>query len=89
MSATVYHVRANQNADKCARYSNTLLVSLNNRVYFRKNQPPEHGDSVHLPLSDQVRATALSSLRFAVSEPEPEVSKGVVLPLYIIPDQGT
>ena len=64
-------------------------MSLNNRIYFRENQPPEHGDSVHLPVSDRVHAIALSSLSFAVSEPEPEVSKGVVLPLYNIPDQGS
>jgi hypothetical protein len=77
-----------QNTDKCARYSNTLLVSLNNRIYFREHQPPRHGDSVHLPVSDR-QATALSSLNFAESEPQPQLSKGVILPLYIIPDQGT
>ncbi|KAH9038282.1 hypothetical protein EDB84DRAFT_1097363 [Lactarius hengduanensis] len=26
-------------------YSNTLLVSLNNRIYFREHKPPGHGDS--------------------------------------------
>jgi hypothetical protein len=87
---------ASQNAEKCARYSNTLLVSLNNRIYFREHQLPEHGDSVHipvhLPVSDRQRrqATALSSLRFAESEPQPQSSKpeAVILPLYIIPDHG-
>ncbi|KAH8984017.1 hypothetical protein EDB92DRAFT_1951079 [Lactarius akahatsu] len=48
-------------------YSNTLLVSLNNRIYFREHKPPGHGDSACLTVSDRVRATALSSgsLRFA------------------------
>jgi hypothetical protein len=79
---------ASQNAEKCDRYSNTLLVSLNNRIYFREHQLPEHGDSVHLPVSDR-QAIALSSLSFAESEPQPQSSKVVILPLYTIPDQGT
>ncbi|KAH9048681.1 hypothetical protein EDB83DRAFT_1433123 [Lactarius deliciosus] len=51
-------------------YSNTLLVSLNNRIYFREHKPPGHGDSACLTVSDRVHATALSSgsLRFAVPE---------------------
>jgi hypothetical protein len=74
-----------QGTDKCARYSNTLLVSLNNRIYFREHQPPGHGDSGHLPVTDR-QANALSSLDFAESEPQPQSSKGVILLLYIIPD---
>ncbi|KAH8998281.1 hypothetical protein EDB86DRAFT_828495 [Lactarius hatsudake] len=49
-------------------YSNTLLVSLNNRIYFREHKPPGHGDSAFLTVADGVRATALSSPRFAVLE---------------------
>ncbi|KAI9457790.1 hypothetical protein BJY52DRAFT_455361 [Lactarius psammicola] len=52
-------------------YSNTLLVSLNNRIYFREHQLPEHGNSASLMVSDGVRATALSLPRFAVPEPQP------------------
>ncbi|KAH9066146.1 hypothetical protein EDB87DRAFT_1589120 [Lactarius vividus] len=52
-------------------YSNTLLVSLNNRIYFREHLSPEHGDSPHPMISDRVRPTALSSLNFAVLEPRP------------------
>ncbi|KAH9066189.1 hypothetical protein EDB87DRAFT_694071 [Lactarius vividus] len=37
-------------------YSNTLLVSLNNRIYFRDHKPPEHGDSAFLTITDGVRA---------------------------------
>ncbi|KAH8984046.1 hypothetical protein EDB92DRAFT_2036814 [Lactarius akahatsu] len=51
-------------------YSNTLLVSLNNRIYFREHKPPGHGDSAFLTVTDGVRATALSSSRFAVPEPQ-------------------
>ena len=77
-----------QNADKCVRYSNTLLVSLNNRIYFREHQPSGHGDSIHIPVSDR-QATALSSLNFAESESQPQSSKLVTLPLHTISDQGT
>ncbi|KAI9445947.1 hypothetical protein H4582DRAFT_517421 [Lactarius indigo] len=53
-------------------YSNTLLVSLNNRIYFRDHQPPEQGDTPHLTtVSDRVHATALSPIRFAPPEPRP------------------
>ncbi|KAH9019124.1 hypothetical protein EDB85DRAFT_583913 [Lactarius pseudohatsudake] len=51
-------------------YSNTLLVSINNRIYFREHKPPGHGDSAFLMVTDGVRATALSSPRFAVPEPQ-------------------
>ncbi|KAH9019122.1 hypothetical protein EDB85DRAFT_2154020 [Lactarius pseudohatsudake] len=51
-------------------YSNTLLVSLNNRIYFREHGPPGHGDSAFFTVTDGVRATALSSPRFAVLEPQ-------------------
>ncbi|KAH8978635.1 hypothetical protein EDB92DRAFT_1987280 [Lactarius akahatsu] len=51
-------------------YSNTLLVSLNNRIYFREHKLPGHGDSAFLTVTDGVRATALPSPRFAVPEPQ-------------------
>ncbi|KAH9171429.1 hypothetical protein EDB89DRAFT_2243421 [Lactarius sanguifluus] len=70
--------------DKCVRYSNTLLVSLNNRIYFREHQPPEHGDSTSLTVSDGVRATALSSLRFAVTEPQSRTPTSDNFQLYTI-----
>ncbi|KAH9032007.1 hypothetical protein EDB85DRAFT_2237929 [Lactarius pseudohatsudake] len=37
-------------------YSNTLLVSLNNRIYFREHKPPGHGDSAFFVVTDGVRA---------------------------------
>ncbi|KAI9451312.1 hypothetical protein BJY52DRAFT_120707 [Lactarius psammicola] len=52
-------------------YSNTLLVSFNNRIYFRGHQLPGNGDSTHLTVSGRVRATALPSLSFTVLEPHP------------------
>ncbi|KAI9457787.1 hypothetical protein BJY52DRAFT_1212427 [Lactarius psammicola] len=55
-------------------YSNTLLVSLNNRIYFRDHKSTEHGDNV--VVSDGVRATALSLPRFAVPAPQPRTPTG-------------
>ncbi|KAI9445949.1 hypothetical protein H4582DRAFT_2069312 [Lactarius indigo] len=59
-------------------YSNTLLVSLNNRIYFREHKPPGHGDSAYLTVSNRVRATALSSGSpcFAIPESQSRTSRG-------------
>ncbi|KAH9066143.1 hypothetical protein EDB87DRAFT_689181 [Lactarius vividus] len=50
-------------------YSNTLLVSLNNRIYFRDHQLSERGNNASIPDSDQLRATATTSLHFAETRP--------------------
>ncbi len=47
-------------------------MSFNNRIYFREHQPPEHGDSAYLTVSDRVRTTALSPHCFAIPEPQPQ-----------------
>jgi len=58
-------------------YSNTLLVSLNNRIYFREHELPQrHGDSAYLKTSNPVRAAVQSSLRFAVPEEQPQTTIG-------------
>ncbi|KAI9467404.1 hypothetical protein BJY52DRAFT_1350084 [Lactarius psammicola] len=57
-------------------YSNTLLVSLNNRIYFRDHKPPGHGDSAYLGVSERVHATTLSLPRFIVPEPQPRTPRG-------------
>lgn len=62
--------RARQTTDRCVRYANTLLVNLNNRIYFRDHQPPGVGDSADFMPSDRVCATAQTSLRFAIPEPD-------------------
>ncbi|KAN0128016.1 hypothetical protein V8E53_014193 [Lactarius tabidus] len=62
-------------------YSNTLLVSLNNRIYFREHQPPGNGDCTCLAVSDRVRAPEMSSLNFVVPEPQTQASKDVIFPL--------
>jgi len=64
------------------------MLSLNNRIYFREHQPPEHGDSVQLPVSERIRPTALSSLRFTIPEPQTEASKVVVFPPHPISRPG-
>ncbi|KAI9445942.1 hypothetical protein H4582DRAFT_2093716 [Lactarius indigo] len=46
-------------------YSNTLFVSLNNRIYFRDHQSSECSDSASVLDFDPVRATAATSLHFA------------------------
>ncbi|KAH9170410.1 hypothetical protein EDB89DRAFT_1302700 [Lactarius sanguifluus] len=70
-------------------YSNTLLVSLNNRIYFREHKPPGHGDSACLTVSDRVRATVLSSgsLRFAIPESQSRTPTGDDSQLYTISTQ--
>ena len=80
---------ASQNSYKRVRYSNTLLVSLNNRIYFREHRLPEHGYSAFLAVSDRVRALAVSSLSFAVPESQTQAPKGAILPLDPISQPGT
>ncbi|KAH9019676.1 hypothetical protein EDB85DRAFT_2153568 [Lactarius pseudohatsudake] len=55
-------------------YSNTLLVSLNNRIYLRDRRLPEHGDSAG-PVPDGARAIAETPLHFAKPEPQPRALK--------------
>ncbi|KAH9041362.1 hypothetical protein EDB85DRAFT_2286330 [Lactarius pseudohatsudake] len=42
-------------------YSNTLLVSLNNRIYFREHQSSGRGNNAGLSVSKKIRATAVTS----------------------------
>ncbi|KAH9077842.1 hypothetical protein EDB83DRAFT_1523341 [Lactarius deliciosus] len=58
-------------------YSNTLLVSLNNRIYVRDHQSPEHAT----PVPDGART--VTELRFAISEPQPR-ALGITFPRSII-----
>ena len=53
---------------KSSRYSNTLLVSLNNRIYFR-DHPGSCVDSGHVVESDQARRSAVASLHFSTQGP--------------------
>jgi hypothetical protein len=77
-----------QDSYKRVRYSNTLLVSLNNRIYFREHRLPEHAYSACLAVSDLVRAPVVSSLSFAVPESQTQVPKGVIFPLGPISQPG-
>ena len=50
-------------AHESSRYTNTLLVSLNNRIYFRDHPSPGvHVDTSHF---DQGHRSAMTSLHFA------------------------
>lgn len=56
-------------------YSNTLLVTLNNRIYFRDHPPPGHGDSARIPKSGPGPfVTMLTSLGFARAGPQFQAS---------------
>jgi hypothetical protein len=62
-SHTLYTLK--QIADECIRYSNTLLMSLNNRIYSRENQSSHNAG---LMVSDRVLATAATTIHFAETE---------------------
>ncbi|KAI9445944.1 hypothetical protein H4582DRAFT_2069308 [Lactarius indigo] len=66
-------------------YSNTLLVSLNNRIYFREHELPGHGDCAYLTVSDRVRAAVPTPPFFAVHEPRLQESKVSCDSSYPIP----
>jgi len=55
-------------------YSNTLLVTLNNRIYFRDHPPPGHGDSARIAESVGFLATMMTSLGFARAQPRSQPS---------------
>ena len=81
---------ASRSADECGRYSNTLLVNLNNRIYFREHDPPGLGDSACLTVSNRIRAMALSSLNLrVVPEPQTQAPKGVIFPLNPLSQPGS
>ncbi|KAH9030292.1 hypothetical protein EDB84DRAFT_1562589 [Lactarius hengduanensis] len=65
-------------------YSNTLLVSLNNRIYFREHQSSGRGNSADLPVSKRVRVPAVTLPSFAVAKLPPQAQKGGTFPLYAI-----
>ncbi|KAH9044166.1 hypothetical protein EDB84DRAFT_1636373 [Lactarius hengduanensis] len=64
-------------------YSNTLLVSLNNRIYLRDHQSPEHEESASPHVLDGARAT-VTTLRVAIPEPRPRALGGIS-PRSVIP----
>ena len=70
-----YSLVANQIDDECLRYSNTLLVSLNNRIYFRDQAAGSSGgaDSLRLTATSRVRASGLGSIPFATGRGEAEL----------------
>src|SRR6266404_6914483 len=53
-----------QNANIYVRYANTLLVSLNNRIYFRERRPVT-ANSTFFAIPDRVHGTVLTSPSFA------------------------
>ncbi|KAH9071035.1 hypothetical protein EDB83DRAFT_2517615 [Lactarius deliciosus] len=70
-------------------YSNTLLASLNNRIYFRDRRSSVHGISASLPVSKRVRAATITSPgSAAIPGPQPQESKGDIFPLYSISRPG-
>ena len=63
-------------------------MSLNNRIYFREHQSPGNGNSASLSVFKRIRATAVTSPRSAVPEPQPQASKGDTFPLYSVSRPG-
>ncbi|KAI9444140.1 hypothetical protein H4582DRAFT_2071717 [Lactarius indigo] len=56
-------------------YSNTFLVSLNNRIYLRDHQSPEREDSACPPVPDRARAVTETPFHFVRPEPQPRILK--------------
>ena len=54
-----------QVADECIRYSNTLLMSINNRIYFHDHQSSCNAGRV---VSDRVLAATATTIHFAETE---------------------
>ncbi|KAI9449488.1 hypothetical protein BJY52DRAFT_1176330 [Lactarius psammicola] len=71
-------------------YSNTLLVSLNNRIYFREHRSSGlgHSNSAGLQVSRGLCAIAATSPCSAVPVSQPQVSEGDIFPLYSISRLG-
>ncbi|KAH9077833.1 hypothetical protein EDB83DRAFT_2548801 [Lactarius deliciosus] len=67
------------------QYSNTLLVSLNNRIYLRDYPSPEYEGSASPPVPDGAHATTVTTLRFAIPEPQPRRALSVIFPRSTIP----
>ncbi|KAH9041349.1 hypothetical protein EDB85DRAFT_1474066 [Lactarius pseudohatsudake] len=65
-------------------YSNTLLVSLNNRIYFREHQSSGRGNNAGLSVFKKIHSTAVTSPCSAGPESQSQASKGDTFPLYSI-----
>jgi hypothetical protein len=65
-------------------YSNTLLVSLNNRIYLRDHQLPEHGDSGSPASPAGARLTTMPPLEFTLPEPQPRAIMNRIFPRFIV-----
>ncbi|KAH8979195.1 hypothetical protein EDB83DRAFT_2537372 [Lactarius deliciosus] len=61
-------------------YSNTFLVSLNNRIYLRDRLSSENRDSAGPTLSDRVRTEVVTLTRFSGAEPRSRTSMSSTLP---------
>ncbi|KAI9433049.1 hypothetical protein H4582DRAFT_2061377 [Lactarius indigo] len=68
-------------------YSNTLLVSLNNRIYLRGHKSFEHGGNTFppVPVPDEARAATMTPHHFATPSPQPRALVGVISPRSITP----
>jgi hypothetical protein len=65
-------------------YSNTLLVSLNNRIYLRDHQSPEYGNSGSPPSPVGARPSTMPPLEFALPEPQPRAIMNRIFPRFIV-----
>ncbi|KAF8264988.1 hypothetical protein EI94DRAFT_1736999 [Lactarius quietus] len=65
-------------------YTNTFLVSLNNRIYLRDRLPPGYRDTARSTVSDRVRATIVTPPRSSGPEQRSRASTSDAFPLYDI-----
>lgn len=63
-------------------YSNTLLVSLNNRIYFRDRVSPEDRNSPRFTVSDLFRTKTVTPPSFSGAAPRPRASTSDAFQLY-------
>jgi hypothetical protein len=64
-----------QNVDERPRYSNTLLVSLNNRIYFRDqvSGSSRDADTSRITISSRIRAAGLGSIHLSPTRGKAEL----------------
>jgi hypothetical protein len=70
--------------DNGFRYSNTLLMNLNNRIYLRDHQLPVYGNSGSPPSAVGARPSTMPPLEFSLPEPQLQAIINHTFPHFII-----
>src|SRR6266404_4069007 len=80
-------MRLGQNADTYLRYSNTVLVSLNNRIYLRDHISCGRGNAKVFPVTDMSFPTSETPRCSAVPGTYPPASDCESFPVYTISER--